>query len=141
MKTISLHGIALGTILLSICACNVQDDSIGMNFKSETKEETSSALNCERIFNSYEELEGQEIELNAINWGMSDSEDGEEILMSIDDEVLQGLQQAHVLVHFSKDQEEEIKSFEENDSISLTAKVGSLEFGAVRLINPKVSPK
>ncbi|MFK7786471.1 MAG: hypothetical protein AB8B56_15225 [Crocinitomicaceae bacterium] len=110
-----------------------------MNFKSETKEEKSSELTCERVFNSYEELAGQEIELTAINWGMSASEDGEEILMSIDDEALQGLQQAHVLVHFSKDQAEEIKRFEENDSISLTAKVGALEFGAVRLINPKIS--
>jgi len=140
MKTISLQGIALGTILLSTCACEVQDDSIGMDFKSVTSEEKSSFLTCENLFNSHEELEGQEIELSAINWGMSASEDGEEILMSIDDEALHGLQQAHVLVHFSKDQAEEIKGFEENDSISLIAKVGAFEFGAVRLINPKVSP-
>lgn len=140
MKTISLQGIALGTIVMSICACQVQDDSIGMKLKSENVEAKSSALTCEDLLNSHEDFEGKEIELNAINWGTSPSADGEEILMSIDDEVLQGLQQAHVLVHFSKDQKEEINSFAENDSISLTAKVGTFEYGAVRLINPRVSP-
>jgi hypothetical protein len=139
MKSTSLQRIALGLTILSVCSCQVQDDSVGMNFQSETPQE-EKALTCEDLLQLHEEFEGQEIELSAISWGTSPSEDGEEILMSIDDEVLQGLQQAHVLVHFSKDQKEEIKDFAENDSISLTAKVGSFEFGAVRLVNPKITP-
>jgi len=140
MKSLSLQGVALGISFLSLCACEVQDDSIEVNIQSKKNKQEEKALTCEELLNAHEDFEGQEIELSAINWGTSASEDGEEILMSIADELLQGLQQAHVLVHFSKDQQEAIKGYDENDTISLKAKVGALEFGAVRLINPEVSP-
>lgn len=140
MKTIFQQGIFLGSIILSLNSCEVQDDSIGVDFKSESAEKKSSALTCEDLLNSPEDFLGQVVSLSAINWGASPSVDGEEILMSIDDNALQGLQQAHVLVHFSKDQSTEIEAFEENDSVSLTAKVGAMEYGALRLVEAKISP-
>jgi hypothetical protein len=140
MKTIFQQGTILGSTILCLHACQVQDDSIGVNIKSEMSKEKSSALTCDDLLNAPEEFKDKIISLSAINWGSSPSADGEEILMSIDDEILQGLQQAHVLVHFSKKQEKEIQGFKENDSISLTAKVGAIEYGALRLIEPKISP-
>ena len=91
--------------------------------------------------NAPEDFEGKTVQLNAITWGSNPSVDGEEILMSIDDVLLSGLQQAHVLVHFSKDQSTEIERFKENDSVSLTATVGAYEFGALRLIDAKLSQR
>lgn len=139
MKQILLQGTFLGSTLLLLFSCQVQDDSIGVEFKAKEPEKKNSVLTCRDLLNAPEDFEGKVIKLNAINWGASPSVDGEEILMSIDDEMLQGLQQAHVLVHFPKDQKEEIADLEENDSISLTAKVGTFEYGAVRLIDPKIT--
>ena len=141
MKTIFQLGTILGSIILSLHACQVQDDSIGINIQSEKSEKKNDALTCDDLLNAPEDFAGKVISLSAINWGASPSADGEEILMSIDDNILEGLQQAHVLVHFSKDQEKEIKEFNENDSISLTAKVGSVEYGALRLIEASISSK
>ncbi|MDG1332497.1 MAG: hypothetical protein P8P74_09220 [Crocinitomicaceae bacterium] len=141
MKTTIRQGIFFGSIIFGLHACQVQDDSIGIDLKSKESKEKSSALTCEDLFNTPEDFEGKVVTLDAINWGHSPSADGEEILMSIDDEaLLQGLQQAHILVHFTKEQKEELKTFEENDSISLTAKVGTIEYGALRLIEAKVNP-
>lgn len=137
----NLHqGIILGILVLSICSCTTKDDSINVNARSSSMEEKETALTCEKLLNSPEDYQGQVIHLNAISWGSNPSVDGEEILMSLDDQKLVGLQQSHVLVHFTKDQEEEIENILENDSISLTATVGAYEFGALRLIQAKISP-
>ena len=141
MKNISLQGIILGILLLSIYACSTKDDSIEVNAKSASLVEKVTALTCEKLYDSHEDYAGQIINLDAISWGSNPSEDGEEILMSLGDQELIGLQQAHVLVHFTKDQEKEIKDVGENDSISIRAKVGSYEYGALRLIEAKISPK
>lgn len=140
MKTIFQQGLLLVSIILSACSCEIKDDSIGVDFKAEEAKAKTSVLTCDDLLNAPEDFEGQMIKLDAINWGTRQSVDDDEILMSIDDNALQGLQQAHVLVHFSKDQEEEIKGIEENDSISLTAKVGAFEFGALRLLEAKITP-
>lgn len=140
MKTIFQQGLLLVSIILSVCSCETQDDSIGIDFKAEEAKAKSLVLTCDDLLNAPEDFEGQVIKLDAINWGTRPSVDENEILMSIDDNALKGLQQAHVLVHFSKEQEDEIKGIEENDSISLTAKVGAFEFGALRLLEAKITP-
>lgn len=138
MKQISLQGIILGILVLSIYACETRDDSIAINAESAPIKKKKTTFSCEDLLSAPEDFKGKVVELNAITWGLSESADGEEILMSIDDEKLQGLQQAHVLVHFSKDQSTEINNFKENDSISLTATVGAYEHGALRLVNATV---
>ncbi len=140
MKIISFQGIILGFLILSIYSCESRDDSIKINATSSTSKEKVIPLTCKKLFNSPEDFVGQVINLDAICWGSSHSVDGKEILMSLDDQKSVGLQQAHVLVHFTKDQADEIQNIKENDSISLTAKVSTLEFGALRLIEAKVTP-
>lgn len=103
--------------------------------------EKVTILSCEKLLDSPEDYEGQIINLDAISWGSSPSIDGKEILMSLGDQKLVGLQQAHVLVHFTKDQEREIQDVAENDPISLTARVGAYEYGALRLLDAKVNLK
>ena len=140
MKNISRQGTILGILVLTLFSCETKDDSIEVNSQSATKEKVV-AITCDKLFNSPEDYAGQVINLDAICWGVNSSVDGEEILMSLDDQKLVGLQQAHVLVHFNKEQEEEIENIGKNDSISLTAKVDTLKYGALRLIEAKVSSK
>jgi hypothetical protein len=141
MKKVSHQGIILGILILSICSCTIQDDSIQVNARSAASTEKEPPLTCDKLLDSPEEYEGQVINLDAISWGSNPSVDGEEILMSLADQKLVGLQQAHVLVHFTKDQEKDIDDIDENDSISITATVGAYEYGALRLIEAKISPK
>ncbi len=138
MKTISLQGIALGILISSMFSCETRDDSIAVNATKSTPTEEKKTFSCEDLLKTPEDFQGQVITLDAISWGANPSADGDEILMSIDDKKLEGLQQAHVLVHFSKDQEKEINHFKENDPISLTAKVSTYDQGALRLINATI---
>ena len=141
MKKISHQGIILGILIFSLYACTTKDDSVKVNARSSSSTKKEVALTCEKLLDSSEDYAGQVIELSAICWGSSVSVDGSEFLMSIDDNKFKstGLQQAHVLVHFTKNQEKEIENIAENDSISLTAKVGGYEFGALRLIEAKIT--
>lgn len=138
MKKKSHQGIILCILALSLFSCESIDDSIKVNARAASSKEKASALTCDKLLSSFEDYEGQVIDLNAICWGVNTSVDGEEILMSLADEKLVGLQQAHVLVHFTKEQKEEIEKIKENDSISVTAKVDTFSYGALRLIEAKV---
>lgn len=138
MKTHFLQGIFLGILAIFLFSCESQDDSIKVNSQVASSNKKAATITCDKLFNSPDDYLGQEISLNAICWGMNASVDGEEILMSLDDQELVGLQQAHVLVHFDKNQEAEIKNISKNDSISITAKVDSLKYGALRLVDAKV---
>ena len=141
MKKMCLQGFVLGILTLSIYSCSPQDDSVKINENANRTIKKSTSLSCAELLKAPEDFDGKTITLDAISWGSRASEDGKEILMSIDDEKLQGLQQAHVLVHFTKEQETEIKHIKENDPVKLTATVGAYEYGALRLMNAKISPK
>ena len=141
MKKMYLQGSILGILALSICACSPQDDSVQINENANKTINKNTSISCEELLKAPEDFEGKTITLDAICWGSNPSVDGKEILMSIDDEKLQGMQQSHVLVHFTKEQENEIKHIKENDLVKLTATVGPYEFGALRLVNAEISPK
>lgn len=141
MKKMYIQGFILALLALSISACSTQDDSLNADNTSNRTPKKKASLSCEELLNTPEDFEGKTITLDAISWGSRPSEDGNEILMSIDDEKLKGLQQAHVLVHFTKEQETEIKNIKENDPVKLTATVGAYEYGALRLMNAKISPR
>ncbi|PHR29161.1 MAG: hypothetical protein COA38_11660 [Fluviicola sp.] len=141
MKNTSYQGIILAILVLSFCSCTPKDDSSMVKVELASSIEKVTILSCEKLLDSHEDYEGQIINLDAISWGSSPSIDGKEILMSLGDQKLVGLQQAHVLVHFTKDQEREIQDVAENDPISLTARVGAYEYGALRLLDAKVNLK
>lgn len=141
MKKMYLQGSILGIIAVSFFSCGSQDDSLNINTESNQKVNKNSSLSCEDLLDAPEDFEGKTITLDAISWGSSPSVDGKEILMSIDDNKLAGLQQSHVLVHFTKEQANEIEDIKENDPVKLTATVGAYEYGALRLVNAKISPK
>lgn len=140
MKRISISVTVVSLLVFLIYSCETKDDSITneINTSKSSEVEKNSSLSCTELLNMHEDYTGEKVLLNAISWGSSASLDGDEILMSIDDKKLEGLQQAHVLVHFSKDQEEQIKHVAENDSISLKAIVGEYQSGALRLIDASV---
>ncbi len=110
---------------------------------SDLKSETTTVnkldyMTCEQLLIKAEDYSGKAVIVQAFCWGSSPSIDGQEILMSLDDQKLEGMQQSHVLVHFSKDQERELLDIEENHRVKLNATVGAYEYGALRLINPQL---
>ena len=141
MKKILNSGIILGILILSICSCGSEKSTDALKVESSAVKADPSNLSCENLLDAPEDFEGQVITLDAVCWGKSPSIDGKEILMSLGDIKPEGLQQAHVLVHFLSEQEKEIQDIDENAPITLTATVGAYEYGALRLLKAKVIPK
>lgn len=117
------------------CGTNSNESSLVSNSPAKKK---SDFYTCEELLNKSEDFLGKTVNIQAISWGSSPSFDGKEILMSLEDKKLDGMQQSHVLVHFNKDQEHEISEINENDQVKLTATVGEFESGALRLVNAKI---
>lgn len=134
-QSIGLSAFLFGVLLTSCGAENSSTQSTNEATSSKGKDE----LTCQKLVDKSDEFEGKTITLKAVSWGSSPSIDGKEILMSLDDDAFSGgVQQAHVLAHFTKEQEYEIAEIGENDKVTLTATVGTYDYGALRLLNPKV---
>ncbi|MGV6860966.1 MAG: hypothetical protein ACWA41_04290 [Putridiphycobacter sp.] len=97
----------------------------------------SSNYTCEKLYNDFDNLEGQEITITAISWGTQGTLSGGKML-NLGDEKLEGMKQAKVVVKFAEGEEAMVDGISMDDQVTVTGTVESQEYGHVVLVNPKM---
>ncbi len=80
---------------------------------------------------------GTEITIKAISWGNNGTSTGE-TQMSLGDEKLDGMQQAHLVAVFSEVDTAASEGVEKDSEVTIKATVGEETYGAVKLTNPTI---
>ena len=80
---------------------------------------------------------GTEITIKAISWGNNGTSTGE-TQMSLGDEKLDGMQQAHLVAVFSEADTAASEGVEKDSEVTIKATVGEQAYGAVKLTNPTI---
>lgn len=146
MKTIIMTSLLLGAALMQSCSSEVTVEETDLQEGEVENTDTPEAdppvakgpgISCAELVSDFDELEMTMVTISAISWGNSNTTTGD-VQLSLGDKKLEGMQQAPVVVVFSKDEAEAAAGIKEGDVVTIRATVMEEAYGSVRLVKPKV---
>jgi hypothetical protein len=137
MKKI-IFGSALVMSGLFMTACGDATDALEEGLEGlESEVVDDNSLTCAEVLDQCDDLEGTEVTVKAVSWGSSDRVGGE-VSLDLGDVKLEGMQQSHVVAIFSEANAAAAKAVEKDANVTIKAKVGPYEYGAVKLLDPTI---
>lgn len=137
MKNLAFGSALILGLMFTACQSETTIEDGTQTEEGAEESQESTAMTCKELLDQKDDLKGKEVTIKAISWGNSNMMGGD-VRMNLGDEKLEGMQQAHVVADFSKDNASAAESVKQDDEVTIKATVGDYEYGAVKLLNPEV---